>query len=225
MEKTILIVDDEDKMRRLLADTLHKEGYSTIEASNGEEAYDIFIKRKEDISLILMDIMMPKMDGYETSKAIKSTSTVPIILLTAKNDERDEIFGYENGIDDYITKPFSLKILVARIKAIIKRINQEPEEDEYIEIGNISIDNKAHVVKVDNEVIHISYMEYKLLNYFIKNKNKALSREQILTDIWGYTDYFGDTRTIDTHIKVLRKKINKDYIKTIYSIGYKFSVD
>lgn len=225
MEKTILIVDDEEKMRRLLADTLHKEGYSTIEASNGEEAYDIFIKRKEDISLILMDIMMPKMDGYETSKAIKSISTVPIILLTAKNDVKDEIFGYENGIDDYITKPFSLKILVARIKAIIKRINQEPEEDEYIEIGNISIDNKAHVVKVDNKVIHISYMEYKLLNYFIKNKNKALSREQILTDIWGYTDYFGDTRTIDTHIKVLRKKINKDYIKTIYSIGYKFSVD
>ena len=218
----IMVVDDEARMRKLVRDYLAKSGYIVVEAVDGEDAYDKFVSTK-DISLIVMDIMMPKMDGYETSREIRKISNVPIILLTAKSDEKDELKGYEQGVDEYITKPFSPKILVARIEAILRRTGTE--EKEMLEAGGITLDVSAHKVLVDGKEIELSYKEFELLEFFMNNQGTALSREKILNSVWNY-DYFGDARTIDTHVKKLRAKLGDrgDYIKTIWALGYKFEI-
>lgn len=219
----ILVVDDESRMRKLVKDFLVKEGFMVVEASNGEEAVDIFMSTK-DIALIILDVMMPKLDGYGVAVEIRKLSTVPIIMLTAKSDEKDEIKGFELGIDEYITKPFSPKILVARVQAVLRRSTLAGEE-KTIECGGIKMDISAHKVLVDGEEIELSFKEFELLNYFLVNKGMALSREKILNNVWNY-DYFGDARTIDTHVKKLRSKLGKkgDLIKTIWGMGYKFEV-
>ena len=224
MEKIqVLVVDDESRMRKLVKDFLIKSNYEVLEASNGEEAVDIFLENK-DISLIILDVMMPKMDGWETCTEIRKYSKVPIIMLTAKGDERDELKGFELGVDEYISKPFSPKILVARVEAILRRTNVFVNED-IIVAGDIKVDIVAHSVEVKGEVIELSFKEFELLNYFIVNHGVALSREKILNNVWNY-DYFGDARTIDTHVKKLRNKLGDggDYIKTIWGMGYKFKV-
>jgi DNA-binding response OmpR family regulator len=220
----ILVVDDESRMRKLVKDFLIKKDYLVMEASNGEEAVDIFMENK-DISLIILDVMMPKMDGWETCKEIRKYSQVPIIMLTAKSDERDELLGFELGIDEYITKPFSPKILVARVEAILRRTS-EVSADSVLVAGGITMDLSAHIVTIDGEPVELSFKEFELLNYFIVNKGVALSREKILNNVWNY-DYFGDARTIDTHVKKLRGKMKDkgDYIKTIWGMGYKFEVN
>lgn len=219
----ILVVDDESRMRKLVKDFLSKKNYDVIEAENGERAVDIFFETK-DISLIILDVMMPKMDGWQVCREIRQYSKVPIIMLTAKSDEKDELLGFELGVDEYISKPFSPKILVARVEAILRRTNTL--EDEVIEIGGIVLDKAAHQVKIDGVTIDLSYKEFELLTYFITNQGVALSRERILNNVWNY-DYFGDARTIDTHVKKLRSKmgIKGDYIKTIWGMGYKFEVE
>ncbi len=216
----ILIVDDEERMRKLVRDFLSNKGYRVLEASNGEEAVDIFLQHK-DIGLILLDVMMPVMDGWEACKAIREYSKVPIIMLTAKSEEKDELKGFELGVDEYITKPFSPKILVARVEAILRRLGNTG--DETLEAGGISIDKIAHTVTIDGEQIDLSFKEFELLSYFLENKGIALSREMILNHVWNY-DYFGDARTIDTHVKKLRNKMGEkgDLIKTIWGMGYKF---
>ena len=220
----VLVVDDESRMRKLVKDFLSKKGYIVLEAGDGEEAVDIFMNNK-DIGLIILDVMMPKMDGWETCKEIRKFSQVPIIMLTAKSDERDELLGFELGIDEYITKPFSPKILVSRVEAILRRTSDVPA-DSVISAGGITMDLAAHIVTIDGEPIELSYKEFELLNYFMVNKGVALSREKILNNVWNY-DYFGDARTIDTHVKKLRSKLKDkgDYIKTIWGMGYKFEVD
>ncbi len=223
MERTkVLVVDDESRMRKLVHDFLVKSNYEVIEAENGEEALDLFFERK-DIELIILDVMMPKMDGWQVCKEIRQYSTVPIIMLTAKSDERDELLGFELGVDEYISKPFSPKILVARVEAILRRAGTVAAETT--EIGGIMLDKSAHQVYVDGQPIELSVKEFELLAYFIDNKGMALSRERILNNVWNY-DYFGDARTIDTHVKKLRSKIGEkgDYIKTIWGLGYKFEV-
>lgn len=216
----ILIVDDEERMRKLLKDFLSNKGYLVVEAQNGEEAVDIFLNSK-DISLIILDVMMPVMDGWEACKLIREYSKVPIIMLTAKSEEKDELKGFELGVDEYITKPFSPKILVARVEAILRR--SQGEESEIVEAGGIKIDKMAHSVSIDGKEIELSYKEFELLTYFLENKGIALSREMILNHVWNY-DYFGDARTIDTHVKKLRSKMGEkgDLIKTIWGMGYKF---
>jgi len=224
MEKIkILVVDDELRMRKLVKDFLTKKNFAVIEAADGEEAVKIFFENK-DISLILLDIMMPKMNGWEVCRTIREYSEVPIIMLTARSEEQDELQGFEIGVDEYITKPFSLKILTARVEAILRRINLTSIEN--IEIGGIIMDKKAHMVTIDGESIDLSYKEFELLSYFIENKGIALSREKILNNVWNY-DYFGDARTIDTHVKKLRSKLKDkgEYIKTIWGMGYKFEVE
>ncbi len=220
----ILVVDDESRMRKLVKDFLAKKDFIVFEAGDGEQALDIFMKNK-DISLIILDIMMPKMDGYETCKEIRKISQVPIIMLTAKSDERDELTGFDLGIDEYITKPFSPKILVARVEAILRRTS-DVMPDSHIEIGGIKMDLSAHLVTVDDQTVDLSFKEFELLNYFMVNKGVALSREKILNNVWNY-DYFGDARTIDTHVKKLRSKLGEkgEYIKTIWGMGYKFEVE
>lgn len=219
----ILIVDDESRMRKLVKDFLVRKNFVVLEASNGEEAIDIFFENK-DVALILLDVMMPKMDGWEVCKEIRQYSKVPIIMLTAKSDERDELLGYELGIDEYITKPFSPKILVARVEAVLRRTSNLQVGD-VIEAGGIELDINAHQVKVDGSVIELSFKEFELLHYFVMNQGVALSREKILNNVWNY-DYFGDARTIDTHVKKLRSKLNEkgEFIKTIWGMGYKFEV-
>ncbi len=219
----ILVVDDEPRMRKLVRDFLVKEGYLVVEAGDGEEALDLFMQAK-DISLIVMDVMMPKMDGYEVCEEIRKISQVPIILLTAKSEEKDELKGFSLGVDEYITKPFSPRILVARVNAILRRTSQE-EEDTIRSAGGIVMDTSAHSVTVDGELIDLSYKEFELLSYFMENQGVALSREKILNSVWNY-DYFGDARTIDTHVKKLRAKLGAkgEYIKTIWALGYKFEV-
>lgn len=219
----ILVVDDEPRMRKLVKDFLVKDGFIVVEASDGEEAYNMFTATN-DISLIIMDVMMPKMNGYETSAEIRKISKVPIIMLTAKSEEKDELMGYEIGIDEYITKPFSPKILVARVEAVLRRSTQDME-DNLVEAGGIKIDKSAHIVTVDGKNIELSFKEFELLEYFITNQGVALSREKILNNVWNY-DYYGDARTIDTHVKKLRAKLGDkgDYIKTIWALGYKFEV-
>ncbi|MBQ1328545.1 MAG: response regulator transcription factor [Eubacterium sp.] len=219
----ILVVDDEPRMRKLVKDFLVKKNYIVIEAGDGEEAYDKFVENK-DISLIIMDVMMPKMDGYETSEEIRKISKVPIIMLTAKSEEKDELRGFEIGVDEYITKPFSPKILVARVEAVLRRY-QTSDENSIIVAGNIKLDATAHKVTVDGNLIDLSFKEFELLNYFMVNQGVALSREKILNNVWNY-DYFGDARTIDTHVKKLRAKLGESgkYIKTIWALGYKFEV-
>ncbi|HKL80587.1 MAG TPA: response regulator transcription factor [Mobilitalea sp.] len=224
MEKLkILIVDDEGRMRKLVKDFLVRKSYDVIEAENGEQALDLFFKEKE-ISLIILDVMMPKMDGWQVCKEIRQYSQIPIIMLTAKGDEKDELRGFELGVDEYISKPFSPKILVARVEAVLRRTTGA--DDEVIEIGGITLDKAAHMVKIDGENVDLSFKEFELLTYFVTNKGVALSRERILNNVWNY-DYFGDARTIDTHVKKLRSKMGSkgDYIKTIWGLGYKFEVD
>ncbi len=217
----ILVVDDETRMRILVKDFLVKAGFDVIEAEDGCKALDLFYEDK-DIALIVLDVMMPKMDGWEVCKEIREFSKVPIIMLTARGDERDELQGFQLGVDEYISKPFSPKILVARIEAILRRSRKLPGED-CVEAGGIIIDKTAHEVRSDGELIELSYKEFELLTYFVENKGIALSREKILNNVWNY-DYFGDARTIDTHVKKLRSKLGDkgDMIKTIWGMGYKF---
>ena len=220
----ILVVDDEARMRKLVRDFLVRKDYIVLEASDGEEAIDMFVENKE-IALIILDVMMPKMDGWQACKEIRALSDVPIIMLTAKSDERDELLGFELGVDEYISKPFSPKILTARVEAILRRTSGALSE-ELLTAGDIEMDISAHTVKVNGKNIELSYKEFELLNYFVVNQGVALSREKILNNVWNY-DYFGDARTIDTHVKKLRSKLGEcgEYIKTIWGMGYKFSVD
>ena len=217
------MVDDEARMRKLVKDFLTNKGFQVIEAADGEEAVDIFFKQK-DIALILLDVMMPKMDGWEVVKTIRKYSKVPIIMLTARGEERDELQGFNLGVDEYISKPFSPKILVARVEAILRRSNVMGTDS--VEVGGIRIDKAARQVTVDGKPVDLSYKEFELLNYFVENQGLALSREKILNNVWNY-DYFGDARTIDTHVKKLRSKLGEkgEYIKTIWGMGYKFEVD
>ena len=217
----ILVVDDETRMRKLVKDFLVKNNYDVVEAEDGEKAVDIFFN-SNDISLIILDVMMPKMDGWQVCKEIRAYSKVPIIMLTAKSDEKDELMGFEYGVDEYISKPFSPKILVARVEAILRRSNNL---EDVLEAGGIVLDKTAHQVTVDGKPIELSYKEFELLEYFVTNKGVALSREKILNNVWNY-DYFGDARTIDTHVKKLRSKMGDkgEYIKTIWGMGYKFEV-
>ena len=219
----ILGVDDESRMRKLVRDFLVREGYNVLEAEDGVEAMDIFYEEK-DISLLILDVMMPRMDGWQVCREIRESSKVPIIMLTARSEERDELQGFDLGVDEYISKPFSPKILTARVDAIIRRVYSK-DAGEIIEIGGIEMDKSAHVVKIDGQKIDLSFKEFELLEYFIDNKGIALSREKILNNVWNY-DYFGDARTIDTHVKKLRKKMGEkgEYIKTIWGMGYKFEV-
>ena len=224
MEQTkILVVDDEARMRKLVKDFLTIKGYQVIEAGDGEEAVEIFFQQK-DIALILLDVMMPKMDGWEVLKTIRLHSKVPIIMLTARGEERDELQGFDLGVDEYISKPFSPKILVARVEAILRRSNHVV--GEVMNVGGIEINKAAHQVTIDGKPIELSYKEFELLTYFVENQGIALSREKILNNVWNY-DYFGDARTIDTHVKKLRSKLGEkgDYIKTIWGMGYKFEVE
>ena len=220
----ILVVDDESRMRKLVKDFLIKDGYIVIEAGDGQQALDIFYEDK-DISLIILDVMMPNRDGWEVCREIRKNSKVPIIMLTAKSEERDELLGFELGVDEYISKPFSPKILTARVSAILRRANIATT-NEVMEEGGITINKVAHSVTVDGKDIELSYKEFELLSFFFENKGVALSREKILNNVWNY-DYFGDARTIDTHVKKLRGKLgNKgDMIKTIWGMGYKFETD
>ena len=220
----ILVVDDESRMRKLVKDFLTKKNFQVLEAGNGEEAMDIFYEEK-DIALIILDVMMPKMDGWEVCREIRKNSKVPIIMLTARSDERDELLGFYLGVDEYISKPFSPKILVARVEAILRRTGQNNPED-VISAGGIVIDKAAHLATVDGKPMELSFKEFELLTYFLENQGIALSREKILNSVWNY-DYFGDARTIDTHVKKLRSKMGDkgEYIKTVWGMGYKFEVD
>lgn len=217
----ILVVDDESRMRKLVRDFLVKKGFDVLEAADGIEAVDLFFEEK-DIDLIILDVMMPRMDGWQVVKEIREYSKVPIIMLTAKSDERDELTGFSLGVDEYISKPFSPKILVARVEAILRRSGIKTGS-EIMTFGGIEIDKTAHQVKVDGASVDLSYKEFELLSYFMENQGIALSREKILNNVWNY-DYFGDARTIDTHVKKLRNKLGEkgDYIKTIWGMGYKF---
>ena len=220
----ILVVDDESRMRKLVKDFLTKKGFTVIEAGDGEEAVDKFFEVK-DIALIILDVMMPKMDGWQVCREIRQYSKVPIIMLTAKSDEKDELQGFDLGVDEYITKPFSPKILVARVEAILRRSNVLAADDT-MEAGGIELNKAAHEVLIDGKSVELSYKEFELLAYFMSNQGVALSRERILNNVWNY-DYFGDARTIDTHVKKLRNKLGAkgEYIKTIWGMGYKFIVD
>ena len=220
----ILVVDDESRMRKLIKDFLVKSGYEVLEAEDGEKAVDTFLMVK-DIALIILDVMMPKMDGWQVCREIRKNSKVPIIMLTAKSSEADELKGFELGVDEYISKPFSPKILVARAEAVLRRSNAVSAE-EVIRAGDIVIDKSAHQVTIDGRIIELSFKEFELLTYFVENQGIALSREKILNNVWNY-DYFGDARTIDTHVKKLRSKLGEkggEYIKTIWGMGYKFEV-
>ena len=219
----ILVVDDESRMRKLVKDFLVRKSFEVIEAADGEEAVDIFYSEK-NIALIILDVMMPKMDGWEVCREIRKNSKVPIIMLTARGDERDELLGFDLGVDEYISKPFSPKILVARVEAILRRTGQNNMED-VLSVGGIVVDKAAHQVTVDEKNIDLSFKEFELLSYFIENQGIALSREKILNSVWNY-DYFGDARTIDTHVKKLRNKLGDkgEYIKTVWGMGYKFEV-
>ena len=220
----ILVVDDESRMRKLVKDFLVKKNFQVLEAGDGEEAVDLFYQDKE-IALIILDVMMPKMDGWEVVREIRKNSKVPIIMLTARGDERDELLGFELGVDEYISKPFSPKILVARVEAILRRSGASSAED-IISAGGIVIDKSAHIASVDGKPMELSFKEFELLTYFLENAGIALSREKILNSVWNY-DYFGDARTIDTHVKKLRSKMGEkgDYIKTVWGMGYKFEPD
>ena len=225
MDKTkILVVDDESRMRKLVKDFLVRQGYTVLEAADGMEAMDYFYEDK-DIALIILDVMMPKMDGWQVCREIRMHSKVPIIILTARSEERDELQGFDLGVDEYISKPFSPKILVARVEAILRRTQGSGNTDE-ISAGGIVVDKAAHTVMSDGSPVDLSFKEFELLTYFIENQGIALSREKILNNVWNY-DYFGDARTIDTHVKKLRSKLgNKgEYIKTIWGMGYKFEVE
>ena len=226
MEKLkILVVDDESRMRKLVRDFLVRQDYEVLEAGDGEEALDIFYREK-DIALLILDVMMPKMNGWEVCREVRENSKVPIIMLTAKSDESDELMGFDLGVDEYISKPFSPKILVARVEAILRRTNQIGDSSQIKKAGLIVLDKTAHEVTIDGKSVELSFKEFELLTYFVENQGIALSREKILNNVWDY-DYFGDARTIDTHVKKLRSKLGEkgNYIKTIWGMGYKFEVD
>ncbi len=220
----ILVVDDESRMRKLVRDFLVKKDFDVVEAADGAEAVDIFFAQK-DIALIILDVMMPEMDGWQVCREIRTYSDVPIIMLTAKGEERDELLGFELGVDEYISKPFSPKILVARVEAILKRTSGF-SSDDVIRAGGIEVNKSAHEVTIDGKTVELSFKEFELLTYFMENQGIALSREKILNSVWNY-DYFGDARTIDTHVKKLRSKLGDkgDYIHTIWGMGYKFEVE
>jgi len=222
--KKILVIDDESRMRKLVKDFLVREGFVVLEAADGMEALDIFYAEK-DIALLLLDIMMPKMDGWQVCREIREQSKVPIIMLTARSSERDELQGFDLGVDEYITKPFSPKILTARVQAILRR-TQEAQPDDVVEANGIMIDKAAHKVTIDGQSVELSFKEFELLTYFLENQGLALSREKILNNVWNY-DYYGDARTIDTHVKKLRSKMGGkgDNIKTIWGMGYKFEAE
>jgi len=222
MEKLkILVVDDESRMRKLVRDFLVRQDYEVLEAGDGEEALDIFYREK-DIALLILDVMMPKMNGWEVCREVHENSKVPIIMLTAKSDESDELMGFDLGVDEYISKPFSPKILVA----ILRRTNQIGDSSQIKKAGLIVLDKTAHEVTIDGKSVELSFKEFELLEYFMDNQGIALSRERILNSVWNY-DYFGDARTIDTHVKKLRSKLGKqgEYIKTVWGMGYKFEVE
>lgn len=224
MEKIkILVVDDESRMRKLVRDFLEREGFEVLEAGDGVEAMDLFYEEKE-VALVILDVMMPKMDGWQTLREIRQTSQVPVIMLTARSEERDELQGFKLGVDEYISKPFSPKILVARVEAVLRR-SHAVGVGEVLEAGGITVDKAAHQVKIDGKEIDLSFKEFELMAYFVENQGIALSREKILNNVWNY-DYFGDARTIDTHVKKLRSKLGDkgEYIKTIWGMGYKFEV-
>ena len=225
MEKIkILVVVDESRMRKLVRDFLEREGFEVLEAGDGVEAMDLFYEEKE-VALVILDVMMPKMDGWQTLREIRQTSQVPVIMLTARSEERDELQGFKLGVDEYISKPFSPKILVARVEAVLRR-SHAVGVGEVLEAGGITVDKAAHQVKIDGKEIDLSFKEFELMAYFVENQGIALSREKILNNVWNY-DYFGDARTIDTHVKKLRSKMGEkgNYIKTIWGMGYKFEVD
>ena len=225
MEKIkILVVDDESRMRKLVRDFLEREGFEVLEAGDGVEAMDLFYEEKE-VALVILDVMMPKMDGWQTLREIRQISQVPVIMLTARSEERDELQGFKLGVDEYISKPFSPKILVARVEAVLRR-SHAVGVGEVLEAGGITVDKAAHQVKIDGKEIDLSFKEFELMAYFVENQGIALSREKILNHVWNY-DYFGDARTIDTHVKKLRSKMGEkgNYIKTIWGMGYKFEVD
>lgn len=219
--RKVLVVDDESRMRKLVKDFLQRENFEVLEAGDGSEALDVFFANN-DIALIILDVMMPKMDGWQVCREIRAFSKVPIIMLTARGDEKDELQGFELGVDEYISKPFSPKILVARAEAILRRSNVGTDAEEVLEVGGIRMDKAAHMVEIDGKSIDLSYKEFELLAYFMENKGIALSREKILNNVWNY-DYFGDARTIDTHVKKLRSKLGEkgELIKTIWGMGYK----
>ncbi len=219
----ILVVDDEQRMRKIVKDFLVASGYIVLEAEDGEKALEVFQENKNKIDLILLDVMMPKLDGWSVLRQIRQESKVPIIMLTARGEEQDELFGFELGVDEYISKPFSPKILVARVQAILKRTSAE--ENKATDYGGIEIDKNGRVVKIEGKTIELSLREYELLLYLVENENIALSRDKILNNVWNY-DYYGDSRTIDSHIKKIRHKLGKKgkYIKTMRGIGYKFEV-
>ena len=223
LNNCILVVDDELRMRKLIKDFLAAKGYSILEAEDGEKGLEVYEENKNKISLILLDVMMPKLDGWSVLRQIRQESKVPIIMLTARGEEQDELFGFELGVDEYISKPFSPKILVARVEAILKRTNQD--EKEVKDYGGIEIDKEGRTVKVDGKPIELSLREYELLTYLVDNENIALSRDKILNNVWNY-DYYGDSRTIDSHIKKIRHKLGKKgkYIQTMRGVGYKFEV-
>ena len=220
----ILVVADESRMRKLVKDFLVREGYTVLEAGDGMEAMDVFYENK-DIALIILDVMMPKMDGWQVCREIRESSKVPIIMLTARSEERDELQGFDLGVDEYISKPFSPKILVARVNAILRR-TLGTDGGDVLSAGGITIDKSAHIVKIDGKPVDLSFKEFELLAYFVENQGIALSREKILNNVWNY-DYFGDARTIDTHVKKLRSKLGDkgEYIRTIWGMGYKFEVE
>lgn len=221
-DKKILVVDDEERMRKLVRDFLVKDGYSVVEAADGEEALDRFYENR-DIALLILDVMMPKMDGWQVCREIRKESRVPIIMLTARGEERDELLGFELGVDEYISKPFSPKILVARVGALLRRTQSVQEEK--LSAGGIVLDKAAHQALVDGKPIELSVKEFELLGYFLENQGIALSREKILDHVWNY-DYYGDARTIDTHVKKLRSKMGEkgSCIKTVWGLGYKFEI-
>ncbi len=221
-KQNILVVDDEERIRKLIRDFLVRRGFEVFEAQNGKEAVDLFFARN-DIHLVILDVMMPVMDGWQVCRELRDYSQVPIMLLTAKSDERDELMGFELGVDEYISKPFSPKVLVARVEALLRRAGGGAGVEEKLTIGGIVLDKTAHVVEIDGVPVDLSFKEFELLSYFMENRSVALSREKILNHVWNY-DYFGDARTIDTHVKKLRSKMGEkgDYIKTIWGMGYKF---
>ena len=219
----ILVVDDESRMRKLIKDFLTKAGYTVVEAGDGEEAVSLFYSVGK-FSLIILDVMMPKLDGYGVAEEIRRVSEVPIMMLTAKSDERDELKGFSLGVDEYVTKPFSPKVLVARVEALLRRTSSKEDDGKVVD-GGIELDTTGHTLKVDGELVELSYKEFELLHYFMTNQGVALSREKILNNVWNY-DYFGDARTIDTHVKKLRSKLGPygGRIKTIWGMGYKFDI-
>lgn len=223
MNNYILIVDDEQRMRKLIKDFLIAKGYNILEAEDGEKALQVFEENQTKIELVILDVMMPKLDGWSVLRQIRQNSKVPIIMLTARGEEQDELFGFELGVDEYISKPFSPKILVARVESILKRTRNETKEIK--EYAGIKIDKEGRTITVDGKIIELSLREYELLVYLVENENIALSRDKILNNVWNY-DYYGDSRTIDSHIKKIRHKLGKrgKYIKTMRGVGYKFEV-